>query len=1032
MTEMSPPTEPNPPCKQCGKPVPAESPLGHCPACLCRVALLGGVEEEVFGEGIAGPWAVLGDCELYEEIGRGGMGTVYRARHTLLGRDLAVKVLRGGSFAGGEARERFQEEARNAARLGHPGIVTVHDFGEDHGVCWISMELVAGRNLDDATRQHPMEGRAAAECVRLIAGAVEHAHGAGVLHRDLKPSNILLDANGQPHVADFGIARRVEGGLHLTRTGQMLGSPGFTAPEQALHGLADARTDVYGLGAVLYSILTGRPPFQGPTAESVLVQLRDADPLPPRQLNPAVPKDLETITLKCLAREPARRYESAGEVAEELSRYLEGRGIRARPVSTAERVWRWGRRHPAVAALLLLLGLSIAAALVISDRARRRESDAAVLARASAYRSDVRLASVELPLGHSPAYDRLCAQSVTGREGWELRHLAQMLARPLWQFDAVPRETIYSGVFSPDGRHFSAGGSHGEVWVWETASRKLERTIPAHAAAVGGVAWSPDGTRLASAGADSAARVWNVATGELVREFKAERDLWVVAWSPEGAMLAVGGFADELALWDVVSGTKVATFPALGGVGGACWSQRGRIAAFRNAEPEGLQLLDASLNPVGPTRTEIRAFAWRAGDRLAAHSLRDGGLRVVDAEDDFAVVWEGRSGRGEPAVMCLSENRLLTADRDGVIQVWDWKAGRLLRSMSAHEGRVENLDSRAGLILSSGLDGSLKLWAMPEGPAASRELDAAGPVLSLQWAGAGLRAMVMPEAAVAGARARFLTWTDLANKKPAISVPLTGYGAWSPDGEVIAVVHPEGQVAWHCRDGVKTGENETGGKDILHALWSPQGDRLWISNPEHPEGPSLIWDVKNGRRVCGIPASPVQHPRTEKLPPCAWSPDGKSLVMSAGGIHYDAVSGALLPGWPQEDHGLNAPGRITAWAWHPSGRIVAAGRESGKVELRDAGTGRLLLARRVHSGAVTALHWHPYEERLASCGRDGSVRVLDSDTLDDLIVFTDHNAEVTAVAWSVDGETLATGGMDGHVFLRESRPAPAHGSDRTR
>lgn len=310
------------------------------------------------------PWTTFGGLELFEEIGRGGMGVVYRARQQGLDRIVAVKVLLRAQFAGKEERERFHREAQAAARLKHAGIVSIIDVGEDDGVPWFSMEHIAGESLEQLVREHPMDAHEAARCVQHVAEALQHAHDHGVLHRDLKPSNILLESENEPRITDFGIARigtSSTTAAQLTRTGQMLGSPGYAAPEQALAGTADVRTDVYGLGALLYHLLTGRPPFQGPTLDAILMQLRESDPLSPRKLNPSVPRDLETICLKCLHKQPDGRYASATAVADDLGRFLRGAAILARPLSPLGKIWRWTRRHPGIAAMLSIIVMLILA-----------------------------------------------------------------------------------------------------------------------------------------------------------------------------------------------------------------------------------------------------------------------------------------------------------------------------------------------------------------------------------------------------------------------------------------------------------------------------------------------------------------------------------------------------------------------------------------------------------------------------------------------------------------------------------------------
>jgi tetratricopeptide (TPR) repeat protein/predicted Ser/Thr protein kinase len=304
----------------------------------------------------------VGDYELLGEIARGGMGVVFRARQVRLNRIVAVKMMLQGTFASGRELSRFRQEAEAAANLKHSNIVAIHEVGEWEGQHFFSMDFVEGRSLSNMLRDGPLEAAQVARCMEKIAGAVQYAHERGILHRDLKPANVLLDANDEPHVTDFGLAKRLDnpatGETHaeLTLSGEVMGTPSFMPPEQAAgwRELMGPRSDVYSLGAILYQMLTGRPPFVGSEPHAILAQVINTEVIAPRLLNPGVPRDLETIALKCLEKKPARRYGSARELAEELGRFMRGEPIQARPVSKAERLWRWGRRHPAAAAALFL------------------------------------------------------------------------------------------------------------------------------------------------------------------------------------------------------------------------------------------------------------------------------------------------------------------------------------------------------------------------------------------------------------------------------------------------------------------------------------------------------------------------------------------------------------------------------------------------------------------------------------------------------------------------------------------------------
>ena len=303
----------------------------------------------------------LGDYELLAEIARGGMGVVYKAGQISLNRIVAVKMILAGQLATQADHDRFHAEAEAAALLDHPNIVPIFEVGEHEGQHYFSMGYVDGPSLSARLAEGPLPAKEAATLVATVAEAVEYAHRQGVIHRDIKPSNILIDSKGRPRVTDFGLAKRVDSVSDLTATGQILGTPSYMPPEQAagqIHAIGPA-ADVYALGAVLYAALTGRPPFQAATPLETLKKVIEREPVALRQLNAAVPRNLETIVLKCLEKSVPRRYATAQTLALDLRRYHEGRPVLARPVSRWERAWRWCRRNPVVA------GLSAAAVLLM-------------------------------------------------------------------------------------------------------------------------------------------------------------------------------------------------------------------------------------------------------------------------------------------------------------------------------------------------------------------------------------------------------------------------------------------------------------------------------------------------------------------------------------------------------------------------------------------------------------------------------------------------------------------------------------------
>src|SRR5215831_8665182 len=374
-------------CRKCGGKILSDAPEGLCTGCVLETAL------GIFGDTVAGvgdPGRVdklergdvaptspgkttaraakllgeLGDYELLEEIGRGGQGVVFRARQKSLNRTVALKVIGLGQWATPAHLKRFRLEAGAAASLDHPCIVPIYEVGERDGQCYFSMKLVEGGQLDDVIQQRPISIRQAVELIAKVARTVHYAHEHGILHRDIKPGNILLDGKGEPHLTDFGLARLVESESTVTRTVEVLGTPSYMAPEQAAGNNAKltSAADVYGLGAVLYQLLTAHPPFAGGTTYETIKLLLESEPRPPRLWNPKIDRDLSTICLKCLEKDSQRRYSSALALAEGLERWLKHKPILARRTGVIGRGKKWLQRNP-TATTLVALSLALLAAV---------------------------------------------------------------------------------------------------------------------------------------------------------------------------------------------------------------------------------------------------------------------------------------------------------------------------------------------------------------------------------------------------------------------------------------------------------------------------------------------------------------------------------------------------------------------------------------------------------------------------------------------------------------------------------------------
>jgi tRNA A-37 threonylcarbamoyl transferase component Bud32 len=389
-------------CPQCGANLPVDAPQGLCPQCLMMAALAtqaANLDSSAPSQSLADDRTLpprninrggaapgthvryFGDYELLDEIARGGMGIVWKARQTSLKRDVALKMIRNGALAGSDEVARFLREAEAAANLQHPNIVAIHEVGEHGGQHYFSMDFVAGRDLGTLVKDRPLTPRSAARYVKIIAEAVHFAHQRGTLHRDLKPQNVLIDASDQPRITDFGLAKLMKDDSQMTQSGVVLGSPSYMPPEQATGRQGDVgpASDVYSIGAILYELLTGRPPFRGSTPMATLCAVLQEEPTAPRRLKADVPLDLETICLKCLEKSPSARYPTARALAEELDRFLKGEPIQARPASAVRKTVSWVRRHPGVLsafAALVIVALALGVFYLVEENAFLRAQQA--------------------------------------------------------------------------------------------------------------------------------------------------------------------------------------------------------------------------------------------------------------------------------------------------------------------------------------------------------------------------------------------------------------------------------------------------------------------------------------------------------------------------------------------------------------------------------------------------------------------------------------------------------------------------------
>jgi tetratricopeptide (TPR) repeat protein len=624
--------------------------------------------------------------EIEGELGRGGWGVVYRARQTHLNRTVALKMILAGGHAGAEERKRFLAEAKVIASIHHPGIVQIHEFGAHDGLPYFALEYCPGGSLSKKLGGAPLPPREAALVVEQVARAVQAAHDKGVIHRDLKPGNVLLDEGGAPRVTDFGLARRLEGAASLTQTGAVMGTPSYMSPEQARGKKAGPAADVYSLGAILYECLTGRPPFLAATTHETLLQVVDDEPASVRQVNAKVPRDLETVCMRCLHKEPGRRYPRPADLAEDLRRWLAGEPIAARPVRFAERAWKWLKRRPAVAGLLLLLALlsvgSLAAIVslyrdaVEQARIAGKERDAArdakeraekareateERARMSGYAFLLAQSQREASAGNIAQALGLFDRRLPRGPGWEQGHLwlyigEQARAVTGRRVAALQPESI---CFSRDGRLLAAGSQNKVIHLWEATTGRLLHTFRGGEKFVWSVALSPDGRWLASAASEQTIRprganevyLWDTKTGARRRELKGHQGtVFGVRFAPDGSWLASAGADGKIQVHAVPSG-------------------------------EGLRVLEAP----GP----IECLAVHPGGALLAYGSRKQVFLCEARTGKVVRTLSGHQGAINGVAFSGDGRFLASADLSaGLIHMWDAATGKRLKSLGEAGGEA--------------------------------------------------------------------------------------------------------------------------------------------------------------------------------------------------------------------------------------------------------------------------------------------------------------------------------------------------------
>jgi WD40 repeat protein/serine/threonine protein kinase len=972
----------------------------------------------------AAPLTHLGRFEIRRELGHGSFGTVFLAHDPLLGRDVALKIPRVPALATSEMRQRFHHEALAAARLDHPNLVTVYEAGVVDDICFIASPYCPGTNLAAWLQQRgqPVPWRIAATLLELLADAVQHAHSRGVLHRDLKPANILLqrlktqdqeseDGSQQaveharafadptsdfcPKITDFGLAKLLEDEQSdQTRTGMIVGSPCYMAPEQAEAKNKEITTaaDIYALGAILYEMITARPPFLADTPLETLEQVRSQEPVPPRHLQPNVPRDLETICLKCLHKDPHRRYVSAHELGEDLRRMRAGEPIQARSVAMSERLVKWAKRRPTPAAVI---GVTCLAAILFiflsvifnfrltqekkaTDQALQREvqtnaelTQALQRERQALYFLRISLAHHEWLANNVLRTEELLDTCPPELRQWEWRYLKGLGQSGQTRF-LVHGGEIMSVAFEPKGKRVASGGSDGIINFWDPEKAQVIYTLRGHKGSVEGLAFSPDGQRLASASHDRTVKVWDTATGKECYTLPGhDREVSAVAFSPDGRRLVSASWDRTLKIWDTSSRQLLRTLPGS--------AQRFFCVTF---SPDGRRIAAGS--------EDVRIWDSTTGEHLM----------TCIADPAEPLIWVGG------VAFHPDGRRLASANGNKTIYIWDTTTGKPVHIVRGHRSGINSVQFSpdGGRLASAGNDQTARLWDTATGAPLQTFRGHKNPSVStVAFAPDGQRL------ASGGGDKTVRLW-DVHTEQEALILPgeRQQQVVWNRDGRLIATVGPYRDRAvaiWDARTGKPIIRLHEHSGMAYTVAFSPDGRHLACGG----EAKTIkVWDTTTWKAVATLQG------HSESIIRVVYSPDGKYLASASWDTTikmWDAVTGKFLR--TLQGH----TGALDSMAFAPDSKSLASASEDRTIILWNAASGEATRILRGPKAGVTSVAFDPTGKRLVTGNKDATVTVWNLETGEIDLTLRGHSDIVWDAVFSRDGQRIASASRDGLVKL---------------